>query len=528
MSLIASACLLTSSGLNAGVAEDVSNFKKLDAKQKEDLVQGLSGKSLKKLKPEELLKVQKACFELSKQLIGSNGKGGLKTVKDPSAASVLKVAGDYLNNLPVEQTPAHPAAGALFGEVPAKAPRVTQSVEINPWVVRWHATGLYAAPGEVVTLKFPKEWVGKGLKVQLSGHTDKISTKKKLQRLPTSPARAFEVNATEVKISGAFGGAIYINTGNERRKDGKFQVAISNAVKAPYYVLGSTSLEKWKNELKNAPAPYAEFVTPRVALSFPSAWIRDLEDPKALLEYWDEVVKLHDELGGLGGVRYGPERVNVDVQISVGLFHAGYPTQGPQAQCRGVVDLAKLKTKGNWGWFHEMGHESQRRPDKAWGWNNPYTFDGSIEVTVNLFSSHAMDRLKMKDRGGWSWTASAYEVAKRADKVLKEGKSYPEMGAGDKLAMYLQLRDAFGWDPIGKVLASYSQDQDKRPGILPKLNQEKRDVFMVRMSRQVERNLAPFMEEVWGIKLGKDAKNLVKDLPVWIPEGFEKFTSTEN
>lgn len=515
--------LLPMNWVSAALTDNIKNFKSLDAAQKEELVSSLSGRKFSKLDAGEKKRVQLACLELSKQWIGSNGKGGLKTVNDPAKGQILKVAGDYLKSQPVDKTPAHPAAGAIFGEIPAGAARVNETVEINPWVVRWHSTGLYAAPGEVVTLKFPKEWVNKGLKVQVSGHTDNISTKKKLMRLPTSPARSFEVTSEEVKVSAAFGGAIYINTGNERRREGKFKVQVLDAVKAPLYELGKTDIEQWKSELRNAPAPYAELVSPRIALSFPSAWVRELDDPKALMEYWDNVVKLHDELGGLGGVRYGPERVNVDIQISVGLFHAGYPTQGPVAHCRGVVDLDKLKTKGNWGWFHEMGHESQRRPDKAWGWNNPYTFDGSIEVTVNLFSSHAMDRLQMKDRGGWSWTGSAYEVAKKAHKVLAEGKSYPELGAGDKLAMYLQLRDGFGWDPIGKVLASYSLDQDKRPGVLPKQNQAKRDVFMVRMSKQVKRNLAPFMEDVWGIKLSPEAVAHVKDLPVWLPEGFEKY-----
>lgn len=515
--------LLPLGQLQAGLAEDVKNFKTLEAAQKEDVVSKLSKRSLNKLNAEEKLEVQHACYEMSKQWIGSNGKGGLKKVHDPAMGQILQIAGDYLESLPVEKTPAHPAAGAIFGEIPAGAARVSEVVEVNPWVVRWHSTGLYAAPGEVVTLKFPKEWVNKGLKVQVSGHVDKINVKNKLMRLPTSPARTFEVTSEEVKVAAAFGGAIYIDTGNERRKDGKFKVQIKDAVKAPLFELGKTDVQKWKSELRSAPAPYTEFVSPRIALSFPSEWVRELDDPTALMIYWDNVVKLHDELGGMGGVRYGPERVNVDIQISVGLFHAGYPTQGPVAHCRGVVELEQLKTKGNWGWFHEMGHESQRRPDKAWGWNNPYTFDGSIEVTVNLFSAHAMDRLEMKDRGGWSWTSSAYEVAKKAHKVLGEGKKYPEMGAGDKLAMYLQLRDGFGWDPIGKVLAGYSQDQDKRPGVLPKQNQAKRDVFMVRMSKQVKHNLAPFMRDVWGIEFSPEALEHVKDLPVWIPEGFEKY-----
>ena len=49
----------------------------------------------------------------------------------------------------------------------------------------------------------------------------------------------------------------------------------------------------------------------------------------------------------------------------MGLLHAGYPIQGPTWASEDLVDLAKLSRSGNWGYFHELGHEMQRRPDKA-------------------------------------------------------------------------------------------------------------------------------------------------------------------
>jgi hypothetical protein len=387
---------------------------------------------------------------------------------------------------------ANPSAEEILGNIPKNARRVSRSVKIDPAVVRWHSTGLYAAPGDVVELVFPEKWVGQGLQVQLSGHRDNIAFKKKpVMRTPASPARKFPVDRKTIQVAGAYGGAIYINTGAKPRDGAAFSIEISNALEAPYFVLGKTDVKKWRNTLRKAPAPYAEFVSDRVAFSFPSEWIRDVEDPTELMGYWDNVVALHDELGGMAHVRNGPERVNVDVQISVGLFHAGYPAQGPQKQCRGMVDIEKLKTKGNWGWFHELGHEAQRRPDKAWGWSNPYTFDASTEVTVNLFSAHAMDRLGMDNRGGWSWTADSKAVGEKAREALADGKTYLDLGAGHKLSMFLQLRDAFGWESIQAVLVGYTDDQDRTPEILPKENQSRRDEFLVRMSRATQRNLVP-------------------------------------
>jgi hypothetical protein len=296
-------------------------------------------------------------------------------------------------------------------------------------------------------------------------------------------------------------------------------VKFENALLAPTFVRGHTTVDNWQNTQRKHPAPYAEFVGQNVAISFPADWIRDLDDPAPLMEYWDRVVGLHDELGGYTKMRRMPERINVDCQISAGLFHAGYPTQGPQTQCRGVVDLAKLKSTGNWGWFHELGHEAQRRPDKAWSWNNPYTFDGSIEVTVNLFSAHAFDQLGMQLRGGWTWTASAEAVAEKATKFLAQGKTYAEGGAGDKLAMHLQIRHAFGWDVYRKVLASYSRDHDENPARLPKGEQAERDAWLVRMSQATGHNLAPFYGKTWGIPLSPEAVEKVAKLPAWNGSG---------
>jgi hypothetical protein len=378
-------------------------------------------------------------------------------------------------------------------------------------------------------LTFPQEWVGRGLQVQLSGHRDGIPFRKKpLMRTPTPPARSFAVDSAAVKVAGAYGGAIYIDTGSAPREGKPFDVRIGNAIEAPYFVLGKTPVNTWKNSLRKAPAPYAEFVSDRIAFSFPAEWIRELDDPTELIAYWDRVVELHDELGGMAHTRHGPERVNVDVQISVGLFHAGYPMQGPQKQCRGIVDLEELKNKGNWGWFHELGHEAQRRPDKAWGWNNPYTFDGSSEVTVNLFSAHAMDQLNIGARRGWSWTADPKTVAQQARKALEKDQPYAELGAADKLAMFLQLRDAFGWEPIRATLAGYTHDQDRNPELLPREDPAKRDEFLVRLSRETSHNLAPFMKDLWGVEISDDAGRQVGDLPVWLPAGFGKEQIAKN
>ena len=141
-----------------------------------------------------------------------------------------------------------------------------------------------------------------------------------------------------------------------------------------------------------------------------------------------------------------------------------------------------------------------------------------IEVTVNLFSAHAFDQLGMRERSTWTWTASAETVEDKASSFLADGKAYADGDAGEKLAMHLQVRHAFGWDVYREVLAGYSKQQDDDPSQLPESEQAKRDAWLVRMSKATQHNLAPFYGEVWGIPLSPEAVKKVEVLPAWTGE----------
>lgn len=169
----------------------------------------------------------------SAELIGKDAHGKLMVVKEPADKLTLKLAGQYLSRLPPEKTPAHPAAADLYGSIPANAPRMNRSVSIDPSIVRWHSTGLYAAPGELVGLKFPADWVGKGLKVIISGHRDNISLKKNLLRLPIAPSRSFPVDQVRIGVASAFGGAIYIDNQDARPET----LPTSNQAKRDFFLL---------------------------------------------------------------------------------------------------------------------------------------------------------------------------------------------------------------------------------------------------------------------------------------------------
>ena len=84
------------------------------------------------------------------------------------------------------------------------------------------------------------------------------------------------------------------------------------------------------------------------------------------------------------------------------------------------------------------------------------------------------------------------------------------------LIMYVQIQEAFGWDAFRKVFAEYRQ---LSPNERPKNDDEKRDQWLIRLSRTVGRNLARFFD-TWGIPVSEQAKQAVADLPEWMPENF--------
>ena len=139
---------------------------------------------------------------------------------------------------------------------------------------------------------------------------------------------------------------------------------------------------------------------------------------------------------------------------------------------------------------------------------------------MNLFSAHAYDRLKIAPKGGWAWTVDPKQVAEKARNGLAKGTPFAKADVGTRLAMFLQIRDTFGWQPIAALLKSYSDDHDRSPELLPRTNDEERDQLCVRLSNILNRNLYPFLHDLWGIEISDAARDKVSNLLPWMPEGF--------
>lgn len=399
----------------------------------------------------------------------------------------------------------HPSAADFPGFVPSDAPRITKTVVIDKSIPRWHSTGSYVPPGELVTVRLPK---ADGMSAVIGPHTDAISAKPTWRRMPLV-SRDFPLSDGDTHIASSFGGLVYI--ANPESTSGSVAVEIEGVVEAPYYVLGETSNREWRKRIRDAPAPWAEIAGRNMIVTTPSEHVRDLRDPSEVARAWDRKVELAAELAGWrdATVDGSQERFIVDRQIVAGYMHAGYPLMAHLDQGSNLVNKDVLwctDSTGSWGFYHEVGHNFQ---------NMDWTFDGTMEVTVNLFSLYIYEHLcgvpvKEQPRG------SPYFVRQQLKEYDFSNPNFEKWKESFwvALSMYTLLQHAFGWDAYHLVFAEYGDlPEEERP----KTDDEKRNQWLVRFSRTVGHNLGPYFE-AWGVPTSQEARDSISELPVWMPE----------
>jgi hypothetical protein len=410
--------------------------------------------------------------------------------------------------LPINEIKAHPAAKDFPGSIPAGAPTTPTLSWVDTKISGWHGTGVYAIPGRPIIITIQEKDAKKGLSVRIGSHTDTLWGLDKWERFPEI-SFSKPLNATKTQIVNPFGGTVYIEV-PERCNLGDIGVTVSGAVQQPRYVRGKTSLDAWLKTIRHAPGPWAELEGNLVILSVPSSSVRTLDNPEALMAYWDKVMEACHKLYA-APLRSYPERYCVDRQISAGYMHSGYPIMTWDDVAKTFCDWDKLSKKGVhlWGFYHEMGHNYQQ---------GDWTFEGTGEVTNNLFSIYGQEAvvgLLPSEFGVAHPALRPEESVPRLKKYLANGAKFSDWQNDPFLAlsMYLQMRQAFGWEPFTKVFAEY---RALPAGQHPRSDDEKRDQWMVRMSKATGKNLGPFFV-AWGVPTSEAARKSVADLPSWMP-----------
>lgn len=440
-------------------------------------------------------------------------------------------------DLPAKQIEAHPSANFFPGKVDKRAKRISKTIHLNhvppaeddlniistlnyssPFRNTMYSTGMYAAPGEVVTITIPQILTDK-VYVQIGTHTDNLNQwvagDQDWRRMPLI-WNSSKIEKKKVQVANPFGGLIYITT-DPKEKDWSGDITIENAVQAPLYVLGKTTPEEWEQMLESG-APWGEMASENVIVTIPTTALKQVEDPSANMVLWARIIEEIMELAQLPRPYYRAQRLTTDVHIGGGYMHSGYPimiSHSPDVNLESediMIDPEKLvKGSGggaNWGFFHEVGHNMQ---------NRDWVFNGTTEVTVNLFSLYVFDKV-IGSREGAHSGISAANTKKMIQEYFREGadlerwKKNPFLG----LILFRQIQNEFGWDSFKTTFMKYHSFTEAQR---PKNDQEKRDVLVHFLSESANKDLSPFFE-TWGIPISDDIEQKLEKFEPWMPDNF--------
>ncbi|RYG25004.1 hypothetical protein EON82_08660 [bacterium] len=146
-----------------------------------------------------------------------------------------------------ESVKADPGTAKFPGPVDHRAKPVSRTVDIDTRVTQWHATGLYAPPGTVVTVTIVSAATDKGLAVRIGPHTDELWHLDKWDRAPAI-SRSWPLKERKTKIASPYGGTILIEV-PQNSTPANIGITISGAVPAPHFIRGKTTKGEWARQL---------------------------------------------------------------------------------------------------------------------------------------------------------------------------------------------------------------------------------------------------------------------------------------
>lgn len=425
----------------------------------------------------------------------------------PTAARSPKarLGAGVIRTVPPHRWPGlHPWAAVFPGLVPADAPRVER--EVVGVERRWVGPvplGLYAPPGEVVTVRLSTDVPGASVRVgELHDELDGLDDVTTWERAPLT-YRTFAVTARELEVGSPLGGTLYLDLPESDVTAGVIDVEVSGAVRQPLWVSGRTTPAEWLTA-RTLPAPQAILELPgKVRLSVRTSSLRAEDDPAAIMTYWGGFYDSHFALSQEPVPRRRASHMIFDPQVGWGYANATRERIDHPQVAEAWALRRELDSEDIWLFGHELGHQFQTAD---WG-------GGDItEVAVNLFTMFTLNGYR---NGGGDRETRGF-ADNRIDHAALAALRWPTADLFQKLEMYRQLVFEFGWSTYQQVFASYySPDFDRVA------DGEYMDGFAIRFSRIAGRDLTGFFDH-WQYPLSDGARARIAALGLtpWLPPGW--------
>ena len=263
------------------------------------------------------------------------------------------------------------------------------------------STGLYAAPGELVIIDVPQNEYS--LSVQIGAWTDNLSVIQNAPRDPVIYSRS-QLNPGRNYFRNLYGGHIYIFAG--RPIATPVNLSFTNVVKSPDFVLGQTDRATWEAAIRTSCVPWLELRSANMIFVVPRQYCidRPFADIQKAMQDWDDIINLdYYQWEGLSAnpaeaidkAPLLPWRVVMDIKPVIGYGHSGFPivVQNDFSWFDGIGNVSAINGGGNWGVFHEVGHNNQQ--GTYWSWST------LGEVTCNFFSFKVANRLSAVTPSSW-------------------------------------------------------------------------------------------------------------------------------
>lgn len=273
---------------------------------------------------------------------------------------------------------------------------ITASLRISVPPYPQFSTGLYAAPGELITIDVPAD--NYSLAVQIGAWTDNLTGKQasgvSLKRAPLifmkqqlSPGRNY--------VRNLYGGHVYILSNVPQKNP--VSLGFGNVCKSPDFVMGVTNKTEWQAAIRSSCVPHLELRSKNFAIVVPREYCiqQPIPDPEEMLREWD--LGMDEDFYKWTGLSAAatdaldktpelPIRFVLDVDPVVGYGHSGFPIVAVQDLYwfTSFANVNRIKTADVWGVYHEIGHNFQQ------GW---WSWSSLGETTNNLFIYKLANRM---------------------------------------------------------------------------------------------------------------------------------------
>lgn len=432
-----------------------------------------------------------------------------KPISDPILKTLLCLEETFLKSLSMEQLERmgpHRCAGA-FGKIDPAALKKTQTLTLSSRSdkkgTELVATGLYAVPGKAIAIAAPKDLVDAKITVVIGHHRSVRPSEKAAYISMPDSRRQFPISSEKTKAINPHGGLIMLSVPKDVGLD-KARFIISGAIEAPRFVLGSHSDQQWK-QLRNAPAPWGELVCDNLVMIVHSEALRELDDPTALMTWWDKAVGDHE--GFYNYDRGMPFRMHTTHHARMGVSY--WPLEWSKGRVDGVIDYRKLRAYSDGLFLHEHGHHA----------DDGRMFFGNIGESTPNWAGYYMKGTK----GDFAWKdteethlLSLFDAKNSHHQEVMEDqwwtKKYTHYWSYPMTSVVVGYVNGFGWESFKKVVHRFTEQDDKinsellfNPEFMKKPRNKRTpeetkgkdqviiDKWLVMLSEQAGQDIRPYM-----------------------------------